>query len=257
MRITKLPIPLLIAAAAITSVAYIYVYLTAPPMPIHTDPNFTSPLYAGGTYMWRGAAYQYLFSADQTIYLTNGTPYHFIYLNGPLHNISLASKVFIIYGTRIRPLYIHKQTLIMELHGTTTEVCLVYRLTDVTPEDIEIGNFTLYLPRTFSPSEVLTLDEDRVVSSFGSCLTRRRVLDISVNGTHIIYRTMYMDTASGDMRFVQRLPPSVVGRTIRITNRPLSGSYIVGGRTYTVIALPYLHFAIVPSDTTTLTIYVS
>jgi hypothetical protein len=62
MRITKLPIPLVVAAAALTSVVMIYVYLTAPPMPIHTDPNFTYPLLAGVTYMWRGAAFQYVYA---------------------------------------------------------------------------------------------------------------------------------------------------------------------------------------------------
>jgi hypothetical protein len=238
-------------------VAYIYVYLTAPPMPIHTDPNFTSPLYAGATYLWRGAAYQYLFSADSSISLTNGTPYHFIYLNGPLHNISLADRVLIVYGVNIRPLYIHKTVVTSEFGGSPFIMCLVYKLTDVTPQNATTGGLTLYLPTTFSPSDILTQNEDNMVYNFGSCTSRRRVIDISVNGTHIIYRTMYTYSASGDMRYIQRLPSPIVGKTIRVTNNPLSGSYIVGGRTYTVMALPYLHFAIRPSDTTTLTIYVS
>jgi ribosomal protein S8E len=257
MRITKLPIPLLIAAAALTSVAVIYVYLTAPPMPIHTDPNFTQPLYVGGVYLWRGAAFEYIFSADNTITLSSGAPYHLIYLFGPLYNISLGSgKVFIIYGAGIRPLYVVKHTVESEDGYRYNDHCLVFKLKEVTPQNMTIANLTLYLPEVFDINDVLTNKEDSVVYNFGNCLSRGRVIYIQANGTHIKFQFAYTHSPILTWRGLIKLDHITTGKTIRVTNKPLSGTYIVGGTTFTVMALPYLHFAIVPQDTTTLTVYV-
>jgi len=258
MRITKLPIPLLIAAAALTSVAVIYVYLTAPPMPIHTDPNFTSPLYVGGVYLWRGAAFQYIFSADGQISATYGAPYHLVYLFGPLYNITLAGKIAIIYGAGIRPLYVVKHDLVSE-DGMYpfTGACLVFKLKDVTPQNSTIGNLTLYLPEMFDLSDALTNKEDLTLYNFAGCSSRFRVVQMQVNSTHILFQTAYTTSSTLAWKMVMRLEPLASGKTIRVTNQPLSGSYVVGSATYSVTALPYIHFAIVPQDTTTLTIYVS
>ena len=257
MRITKLPIPLLLAAAALTSVVYIYVHLTAPPMPIHTDPNFTQPLISGVTYLWRGAAFQYIFSADSQISVAYETPYHLVYLFGPLYNITLGGKVFIFYGSGIRPIYAVKHDLVSE-DGKQSFIgtCLVFKLKDVTPQNSTIGNLTMYLPEIFDENDVLTDKEDRAVSKAG-CSSRFRVTQIQVNGTHILFQTAYTYSPTLVWKLAMRLQPLAPGKTVRATNTPLSGSYIVGGATYSVMALPYLHFAITPQDTTTLTIYVS
>ncbi len=257
MRITRLPIPLIIAAAALTGVAVIYVYLQAPPMPIYTDPNFTQPLYGGVTYLWRGAAFQYIFSSDYPISITNGTAYHLIYLYGPLYNISLAERAYVLYGAGIRPLYVIKLNVVDQYGNRIPGACLTFRLTDVTPNNMPIANLTMYLPTPFGQNDLLTNKEDSAVYSFVDCTAKRRVIDISVNGTHIIYRVMYTTSASGDTRFLVRLPPAIDGRTIRVTNQPIRTAYVVGGSTFSAMALPYLHFAITPSQTTTLTIYVS
>jgi len=258
MRITKLPIPLLIAAAALTSVVYIYVYLTSPPMPIHTDPNFTSPLYAGAVYLWRGAAFRYTFSADSQISMTYGAPYHLIYLFGPLYNISLGGgKIAIIFGADIRPLYIVKQNVVQEGSTYSTEMCLVFKLQDVTPQNSTIANLTMYLPVTFDVNDILTNKEDNTVYRFGNCPSSARVIQIQANGTHIIFQTGPTYSSTPSKRWVMSLQPLAPGKTIRVTNQPVSSSYVVGGATFTVMALPYLHFAITPQDTTTLTVYVS
>jgi len=259
MRITKLPIPLLLAAAALTSVVYIYVHLTAPPMPIHTDPNFTQPLISGVTYLWRGAAFRYIFSADSQISVAYGTPYHLVYLFGPLYNISLAGgKIHVLYGAKIRPLFVIKHDLVSEdgnlnFPGT----CLVYNLKDITPQNSTTGNLTLYLPVVFDLNDVLTKDEYSAITNFVDCTTRYRVIQIQVNSTHIIFQTAYPDSGSWGWRLLLKLQPPVSGKTISVTNQPITGSYTVGSATFAIMALPYLHFAITPQDTTTLTIYVS
>jgi len=258
MRLTKLPIPLLIAAAALTGVVYIYVYLTAPPMPIHTDPNFSQPLLPGVTYLWRGAAFQYVFSADNQISMAYGAPYHLIYLYGPLYNISLGGgKIFIIFGADIRPLYVFKTTVSTE-SGYTGEACLIFKLKDVTPQNSTIANLTLYLPVPFDQNDVLTKKEDNAVYYLtGTCIWMDRVIQILANSTHIIFQTAYADSPILTWRLVMALQPLAPGKTIRVTNQPVSGSYVVGDKTFAVMALPYLHFAITPQDATTLTVYVS
>jgi hypothetical protein len=258
MRITKLPIPLLIAAAALTSVVVIYVYLTAPPMPIHTDRNFTQPLYGGVTYLWRGAAFEYIFSADTTITVANETAYHLIYLFGPLYNISIAGKVFILYGAGIRPLYVYKLPGNVPFEGgvSLSPVCFVFKLEDITPGNMSIANLTLYLPRVFGENEFLTSNEDSAIDKIAGYCSKWRVISMASNGTHIIYRVRYTTSASGDRRYLIKLSAPVTGKTIRVLNQPLRGVYVVGDVTYPVMALPYLYFAITPSETTTLTIYV-
>jgi hypothetical protein len=228
-------------------------------MPIHTDPNFTGTLYPGGTYLWRGAAFQYVFSADSQISVAYRAPYHLMYLFGPLYNITLSGgKIVILYGVNIRPLYIVRHTLESEYGGSQyPNMCLVFKLKDVTPQNSTIANLTLYLPEVFSSTDVLTNKEDYAVFDYADCTARRRVVQIEVNGTHIIFHTAYTYASSSLGRLVLRLEPLASGKTVRVTNTPLSGSYIVGGATYSVMALPYLHFAITPQDSTTLTIYVS
>ncbi len=263
MRISKLPVPLLLAAAALTSVAVIYVYLQAPPMPIHTDPNFTQPLFGGVTYLWRGAAFEYIFSADYPISVAYGAPYHLIYLNGPLYNITLGGgNVVLIYGVGIRPLYIVKKTVRTEDgRNTFTDTCFVYKLTELAIRNaMDTGEgFDLYLPRLFDQNDVLTNKEESAVASFGRCSSRFRVVHMTINGTHIVYQLAYVHSPTLAWRVVERLSSPVDGKTIRLTNQPLRGAYAVDGSTstYVAIALPYLHFAITPSETTTLTIYVN
>ncbi len=260
MRITKMPVPLLIAAVALTGVTVIYVYLQAPPLPIHTDANFTAPLFGGVTYLWRGAAFQYIFSADYPISVTYGTPLHLIYLNGPLYNISFAGgKAHIIYVVGRTPLYVHKLQLQRDDGLGTANVCLYFKLVDVTPANLTIANLTIYLPSAFALSETLSNTDFEVVRDTANCWfwTHGRVIGIIANATHIIFRMAPVDNTSPEFRYLMPLPSPMVGKTIHVRNNHISGSYTVGNAVYTVMALPYLYFAITPQETTTLTIYVS
>jgi hypothetical protein len=257
MRISRLPIPLVLAAAALTSVAVIYVYLTAPPMPIHTDPNFSSPLFAGFTYIWRGAAFEYIISSSNHISVAYRAPYHLIYLQGPLYNITLSSNIYTVYGAGIRPILVIKHMAYSELSGSTVEACFIFKLTDVTPENVTIPGLSMYMPTLFSASDPLSSKEDMAVYHYTSCTNRIRVTNIEVNGTHIRLVTLLSTYTSGEQRYLLSLPSPTTGTTIRVTNSPIRGTYVVNGTTYSIMALPYLHFAITPTHTTTVTIYVN
>ena len=255
MRITKLPIPLLIAAAALTSVAVIYVYLTAPSMPLHTDPNFTSPLYVGGTYLWRGAAFEYLFSSDEIVSISYMPPYHLIYTNGPLSNFTIGSNVLIVYVRGERPLYVVRHYVYQPWSSSWGYQYLAFKLVDVTPSDSPTPDLIMWLPQVFGDSEVLSSKEyDAVHSQVGLF---QRVVGVEVNGTHVIFRVNSPTYSGIEYRLPASLPSPVSGRTIRVTNSPISTSYTINSTTLTAIALPYQYFSISPTATTNLVIYVS
>jgi len=255
MRITKLPIPLLIAAVAVTSVAVIYVYLTAPPMPIYTDHNFTQPLLSGTVYVWRGAAHEYIFSSDEIILLTHEPAHHLIYLTGPMGNITVSNRIWVVYLFGGRPLYVMR----IQPVGWSAYACHIFRLEDVTPTDSTFANLTMWLPRTFAPHDYITTDEYnaliRIVGT-GLCYSFYRVVSVQSNGTHLIYRVTPITTYFEETHLT-RMSSVIQGRTIRVTNNPFSVSYSVGEAMFTARFLPYMYFAIVPTDTTMITIYVN
>jgi len=255
MRITKLPIPLLLAAAALTSVVYIYVYLKAPPMPIHTDPNFTTPLFAGGVYLWRGAAFEYIFSADEVISISYMPPYHLVYLSGPLYNISIGDNVRIVYLAGGRPIYLVRHHVYDSAANNWGYAWLAFKFVDVTPSNLSTPNLTMWLPQAFGASETLSQEEYDVIHSLVGYFFR--AVGVEVNGTHVIFRVNAPTYQGIEGRLVGKLSSPVSGKTIKVTNNPISTAYFVNGTTFTAIALPYQYFAITPSGTTTLTIYVS
>jgi hypothetical protein len=259
MRITKLPIPLLMAAAALTSLVMIYVYYAAPPMPIHTDPNFTQPLYAGGTYMWCGAAYDYVFSADGVISLTYKPPHYLLTTNGPLGNFSIGDNIWVIYVFGERPLMIVRHYVWAPwggYPGSWGYEYLVFKLVDVTPPNLSNPYLTVWLPTTFELNELLSKKEyEAAKARVGPFI--KRVVGIQVNGTHMIFRVSYPDSGDYEARLSAPLPNPIFGKTIRVTNKPLTASYKINGTSFTAIALPYNCFSITPQNTTTLVIYVS
>jgi hypothetical protein len=256
MRITKLPIPILIAAAALTSVAVIYVYLTGPLLPIYTDPNFTTPLFSGAVYLWRGAAFQYSFSADSPVSLTYTSPYSLIYLTGPTTNITISvGREWIVYPLGERRLYVRYMS------AGTNNYYVVYKLVEVTPgNNSSTANLTMWLPQVFDLNDPLTNRELNAIRTLVSPYNVYRAVAIQVNGTHIIYTLAYPQLYMGGyypFTVSAMLPTPTTGKAINVNNNPVSSSYNVGSAAYTVISLPYQYFAITPSATTTLTIYVS
>jgi hypothetical protein len=254
MRITKLPIPLLIAAAALTGVAVIYVYLTAPPMPIYTDPNFTTPLYVGGVYLWRGAAFEYTFSSDEIISISYMPPYHLIYTTGPLTNTTVGSNVWVVYVRGERPLYVIKLNVYLPWAGYSADEYFVFKLTDVTPSNVT--GLNMWLPETFGRSDFLSTREYNAVLALVSNVDVYRAINVVANSTHLIIDRGDL-TYDNVYRVVVALPSPQSGRTIRVTNEPISSSYVINSTTYTIIALPYQYFSISPTATTNLVIYVS
>jgi len=259
MRITKLPIPLLLAAAALTSVVVIHVYFKAPPLPIHTDPNFTYVLYSGGVYMWRGAAFHYVFSADGVISLTYRPPYYLLITNGPLGNFSLGSDIWVVHVIGERPLMLVRQYLWVPWGGYPGRwdyEWLVYKLVDVTPPNLSDPRLRVWLPTTFQLSDTLTQNEFQAVRVRVGPFAKR-VLDIEANATHMIFKVSGMDYSHIVYTVYGTLPSPTQGRSISVTNNPISGSYVINGTTLSAIALPYHHFVIRPTDTVNLVIYVS
>jgi hypothetical protein len=228
-------------------------------MPIHTDPNFTGPLFSGLTYLWRGAAFEYIFSADYTISLTHVAPYHLIYLGGPLHNITvITGRTWIVYPVGGRPLYAVRQRVYFPNGRFWSDAILVYKLEDITPDNTTIP-FTILIPRMFSRiTEELTEREDRVLRAVVSGIDFYRVIGMELNSTHIIYKLAHTRFANYETVAVVAISSSPIsGKTIKITNNPVRGSYVVSGASFPFMALPYLHFVITPTETTTLTIYVN
>jgi hypothetical protein len=209
MRITKLPIPLLIAAAALTSVAVIYVYLTAPPMPLHT---------------------------------------------GPLTNITVGSNVWVVYVRGERPLYVIKLRVYIPWAGYSSDSYFVFKLTDVTPSNVT--GLNMWLPEMFDRYDYLSTRERDAVLALVSNADIYRALNVVANSTHVIIERGDL-TYDNVYRVVVALPSPQSGRTIRVTNAPISSSYVINGTTYTIIALPYQYFSISPTATTNLVIYVS
>jgi len=259
MRIAKLPIPLLIAAAALVSVAMIYVYVLAPPLPIHTDPNFTYTLYTGGVYLWRGAAFQYIFSADGVISLTYRPPYYLLITNGPLGNFSLGTDIVVIYVIGERPLMAVRQYVWAPwggYPGTWNYEWLLYKLEDVTPPNLSDPRLKVWLPTLFKSGEVLSQKEYEAATKLVRGFINR-VISIDVNATHIIFRVATHNNPYPEYRLVGTLPSPMQGKTLSVTNNPVSGSYVLNGTTLSAIALPYHYFVISPIDTVSLVIYVS
>jgi hypothetical protein len=180
-------------------------------------------------------------------------------------NITIsAGNEWIVYPLGERPLYIRYMVI-----GSNTYY-VVYKLVEVTPGnnsltanlsmDLSTTNLTMWLPQVFDLNDPLSDRELNAIHTLVSYYYVYRVVAIQVNGTHIIYTLAYpQEYMGGYYPFTEsvRLPTPTTGRTINVNNNLVTSSYNVGSAVYTVISLPYQYFAITPSDTTTLTIYVS
>jgi hypothetical protein len=211
-------------------------------------------LYVGGTYLWRGAAFEYTFSSDEIISISYMPPYHLIYTTGPLGNTTIGGRIWIIYVYGERPLYVIKQYVYVPWGDSWSDQYFVFKLTDVTPND---SGLNMWLPQPFAPSETLSDREYYALNAVVPVAHAHRVLSVEVNGTHMIFRAAGPTITGSEYSLPARLPSPVSGRTIRVTNTPLSSSYTINGTTFTIIALPYQYFSISPTATTNLVIYVS
>ena len=237
MRLTKIPVPLLIATLVATTAVVIYLQLSVVPVPVVADPNFTTTLIAGTPYLWRGAGSEFTITSNATIKVTYMPVAHVIYINGPLGNASLGGNAWLIYLKGGRPLLVEK--LAKPSGGSDY---FVFKLVNVA----NVSGLSVFVPQKFDVSDALSNDEARAVSAHTGAWGVWRVVNIYTNGTHLAldisdqYNTVVQDT------IFYKLPPAVETTSTKITSSGYGVSYIVNSTTVSVYLMPYQHIVIVP-----------
>jgi hypothetical protein len=246
MRLTKIPMPLLIAALVATTAVVVYLQLTVVPVPVVADQNATAPLPAGTPYLWRGAASEISISSNATIRVAHMSVFHVIYVNGPLSNASLGNGKWIVYLSGGRPILVERVTT----PSGTYQYLL--KLVNVT----KVNGLSVLVPRVFSASETLTDAESHAVAILTGVSGGLRVTNIYTNGTHIILDVAPHNSTTTSATHSYRLPPAVATTNIRITSSGYGVSYMVGSSTVSAYIMPYQHIVIVPNATARVTIVV-
>jgi hypothetical protein len=247
MRLTKIPMPLLVAALVTTTAIVIYLQLTVVSPPVVADGNFTTALVAGTPYLWRGAASGITISSNASIKLTYMPVFHVIYTNGPLSNASLGSDRWMIYLRGGRP-------ILVERVSTPAGPTYFYLLKLVNVS--KVNGLTVLVPQTFGASETLTEAESQAVRVLTGASGGLRVTNIYTNGTHIALDVAPHNSTSGPATHYFRLPPVVVTTSTTITTRGYGVSYVVNSTTVSVYIMPYQHIVIIPNATARVTIAV-
>jgi hypothetical protein len=245
MRLSKIPVPLLIAALVATTAVVIYLQLSVVPVPVVADPNFTSTLVAGTPYLWRGAASEITISSNTTIKVTYMPVAHVIYVNGPLSNASLGSGRWLIYLTGGRPILVEK----LAISADATDY-FAFKLVNVT----KVGGLSVLVPQTFDVADILSENEANAVSANTGAGSVWRVVRIYTNGTHISldYAGQYNTSVQGTL--VYSLPPAVDVTSTKITSSGYGVSYIVNSTTVSAYLMPYQHIVIIPKANAEVTI---
>jgi len=245
MRLTKIPMPLLIAAFVATTSVVILLQLTVVPVPPVADANFTGTLVKGSPYLWRGAASEISISSNATLKLTHMPLFHVIYINGPLSNASLGENRWMIY---------HSNRAILVERVTTPEGATVQYLLKLVNVS-KVNGLTVLVPQTFGASETITNDEARAIQA----ITGRvglRVVNVYTNFTHIALDVASHNSTARTMTHYFRLPPAVETTSTKITSSGYGVSYKVNTTTVSVYLMPYQHIVIVPNATARVTIVV-
>jgi hypothetical protein len=247
MRLTKIPMPLLIAALVVTSAVVIHLQLTVVHVPPVADSNHTSVLVKGTPYLWRGAASEITISSNATIRLAHMPVFHVIYINGPLSNASLGEGKWMVYLSCGRPI------LVERVSTTGGTQYLLVKLENVS----KVDGLTVLVPRVFGGMETLTPREAQTLSAITGASEAWRVLDIYTNGTHIaLVVAPHNRTTNGPTTFYFRLPPAVETKSFKITSSGYGVSYKVGDTTVSAYVMPYQHVVIIPNATARVTIVV-
>jgi hypothetical protein len=247
MRLTKIPMPLLIAALVATSAVVIYLQLTVVSPPVVADGNFTTALVAGTPYLWRGAATEIMISSNASIRLSYMPVFHVIYTNGPFSNASLGDGKWMVYLRGGRPILVER----VSTPGGSTYYYLL-KLVNVS----KVNRLTVLVPQTFDTSETLTAAESQAVGVITGANGALRVTNIFTNGTHIALVVAPHNSTSGPATHYFRLPNAVATTSTTITSRGYGVSYIVDSTTVSVYVMPYQHIVIIPNATARVTITV-
>jgi len=262
MRLSKIPVPLLIAALVATTAVVVYLQLSVVPVPVVADPNFTTTLVADTPYLWRGAASEFTITSNATIKLTYMPVAYVIYINGPLSNATLGRDSWLIYLKGGRPLLVVKMNpsefqrvggyLTLQVNTTITTVYYVFKLINMT----KVSGISVLVPRAFDVMDTLTESEVNAIRAYTGAADVWRVLNVYTNGTHIA-----IDITGPQSTYLQgtnfhTLPPAVETTSTKITSSGSGVSYVVNGTTVSAYRMPYQHIVIVPKASTRVTIVV-
>mgnify|MGYP000016906544 CR=1 FL=1 len=244
MQLSKIPVPLLIAAVVATTAVVIYLQLTVVSVPVVADANFTTNLVAGSPYLWRGAAAEITVTSNATVKLSHMPVFHVVHANGPIGNVSLGGGKWMV-RFRCRGLLVERVTV----PGGGTYQYLI-KLVNVSVVD----GLTVYVPRPFTPTETIPEDEADAIGTITGIRGGLRVVNIHTNGTHIAIDVLPHNSTSSPATHYYRLPPPVATTNARITSRGFGVSYTIGSTTVSAYIMPYHHIVIVPNATARVTI---
>jgi len=247
MRLSKIPVPLLIAALVATTAVVVYLQLSVVPVPVVADPNFTTTLIGGTPYLWRGAASEISITSNATIQLTYMPIAHVIYINGPLSNASLGDGRWLVYLKGGRPLLVER----MPAPSGMTDI-FVFKLVNMT----KVNGLSVLVPQPFDVADVLTTQESDAVKVYTNGVAPWRVVNINANATHIgmSYAYDFGNTVLDTIYY--KLPPAVETTSTKIASSGYGVSYIVNATTVSAYLMPYQHVVIVPKASATVTIVV-
>jgi hypothetical protein len=237
MRLSKIPVPLLIAALVATTAVVIYLQLSVVPVPVVADPNFTTTLIAGTPYMWRGAGSEFAITSNATIKLTYMPVAHVIYINGPLSNASLGGNAWLVYLKGGRPLLVEKMA---KPDGIPNY--FVFKLVNAT----KVNGLSVLVPQKFDVSDTLSNNEFSAVSEYTGAGGVWRVVNIYTNGTHLALDISDQWNTVVQGTFFYMLPPAVDTTSTKITSSGYGVSYTVNATTVSAYLMPYQHIVIVP-----------
>ncbi len=244
MMLSKIPMPLLVAAFVVTTAVVVYLQLTVVSVPVVVDPNFTGTLVKGSPYLWRGAASEITVASNATIKLAYMPVFHVVYVNGPLSNASLGAGRWLIYLSGGRPILVER---VSTPNGSTYQYLL--KLVNVS----KVNGLTVLVPQTFGASETLAASEAQAISTHTGAIGWR-VVNIYTNGTHIMLNVAPHNSTTGSTTHYFRLPPAVATTSAKITSSGHGVSYKVGNITVSAYIMPYQHIVIVPNATARVTI---
>jgi hypothetical protein len=247
MRLSKIPVPLLIAALVATTAVVVYLQLSVVPVPVVADPNFTTTLIGGTPYMWRGAASEISITSNATIQLTYMPIAHVIYINGPLSNASLGEGKWLVYLKGGRPLLVER----MPAPSGMSDI-FVFKLVNMT----KVNGLSVLVPQPFDVADLLTTQENDAIMVYTNGVGAWRVVNINANATHIGMSYAYHNYASVQGTIYYTLPPAVETTSTKIASSGYGVSYIVNATTVSAYLMPYQHVVIVPKASATVTIVV-
>ena len=245
MMLSKIPVPLLIAALVVTTVVTIYLNILVVPVPVVVDGNTTSTLVKGTPYLWRGAASEIVITSNATIRVTHMPLFNVIYVSGPLVNASLGDGRWVIYLNGGRPLFIEKMAT------SNGHVYYVVKLVNTS----KVNGLTVLVPQTFSLTECVSTSEAQTIKAVAGTSAVYRVVNIHTNGTHIMLSVVPIDNATyGLITHYFVLPPAVDTTSFKITSSGYGVSQRANHDTTSIYVMPYQHIVIIPQANARVTI---